>query len=138
MNEQQRITWLCRWLYVVAAIQCSALLAAVMPNAWVDACAELMGVEPLPHTPLAGYLARLSSMMYVVHGATIFIVAKNLPQSQWMVRPLGWVAIVLGVAMLGIDLTEGMPIVWTWTEFLAITANGVIMVVMAGPSRPGD
>jgi hypothetical protein len=60
-----------------------------MPDSWSDACAEFMGVEPLPHTPLAGYLARLSSMMYVVHGATLFVVARNMPQSLFMVKPLG-------------------------------------------------
>ena len=117
---------------MVAAIQCSALIAAWMPDAWVDACAELMGVEPLPHTPLAGYLARLSSMMYFVHGATLCIVAKNLPQSEFMILPLGWVSIFLGFAMLGIDIAERMPIFWTGIEFSAIATNGMVMVLFAG------
>jgi len=33
--------------------------------------------------------------------------------------------------MLAIDWAEGMPIVWTWIEFTALTANGVIMLVLA-------
>jgi hypothetical protein len=123
---------------MVALIQCSALVSALMPNAWVDMCAELMGVEPLPHTPLAGYLARLSSMMYVVHGATLFIVANQLPQSIFMVRPLGWVTLALGAAMLWIDWIEQMPAIWTWIEFLAITINGLVMILLAGKSEGVD
>lgn len=131
MKPSPRIAWLVRWLYLVAVVQSSALLAALMPDSWADACAEFMGVEPLPHTPLAGYLARLSSLMYVVHGATLFIVAKKMPQSLFMVRPLGCVTSLLGCFMLAIDLAEGMPIMWTGIEFTALTANGVIMMVLA-------
>ena len=131
MKPSPRIAWLIRWLYLVAVVQSSALFAAVMPDSWADACAEFMGVEPLPHTPLAGYLARLSSMMYVVHGATLFIVARNIPRSLFMVRPLGCVTSLLGCFMLAIDLAEGMPIIWTWIEFTALTANGVIMMMLA-------
>ena len=131
MEKSQRISWLARWLYFVAAIQCSAIVAVVMPDTWVDACAELMGVEPLPHTPLAGYLSRLASIMYVVHGATLFLVAKNLPRSDFLVGPLGWLSIALGASMLWIDFVERMPIVWTWIEFFAITFNGVVMLLFA-------
>lgn len=130
MKPSPRIAWLVRWLYLVAVVQSSALFAALMPDSWADACADFMGVEPLSHTPLAGYLARLSSMMYVVHGATLIIVARNMPQSLFMVRPLGCVTSLLGCFMLAIDLAEGMPIVWTWIEFTALTANGVIMMVL--------
>ncbi len=133
MDAPKRIIWLTRWLYLVAVIQCSALFAALMPHIWVDACAEFMGVEPLPHTPLAGYLARLSSMMYVMHGATLLIVARHLPQSLFMVRPLGLVSLLLAGVMLWIDSIEHMPVVWTWVEFLAITSNGLVMVFLASP-----
>jgi len=116
---------------MVAIVQGSALIAALMPDSWADVCAEFMGVEPLPHTSLAGYLARLSSMMYVVHAATLVIVARNMPQSLFMVRPLGCVTLLLGCFMLAIDWAEGMPIVWTWVEFTALTVNGVIMMLLA-------
>jgi hypothetical protein len=131
MHTTPRIAWLARWLYLVAVVQFSALFAAVMPDSWADACAGFMGVEPLPHTPLAGYLARLSSMMYVVHGMTLAVVAKNITRSLFMVRPLGGITILLGCFMLAIDLTEGMPIIWTCIEFTALAANGIIMIALA-------
>lgn len=119
------------WLYLIAAVQASAIVAVWMPTSWIDQCALLMGVEPLPHSPLAGYLARLSSLMYVVHGATVFIVSYHLPRSLFLVPYLGWLTGFAGVGMLTIDIAERMPAMWTCVEFGALTFNGLVIVLLS-------
>ena len=116
-------------LWTIAIVQCSAILAVIMPRSWMDWCGDSMGVGELSQTPLAGYLARLSSAMYVVHGTLVGYVAAKLPKSSLMVRPLALTRL-LGLMMLWIDSIEAMPQAWLFVECTALFGSALCMYVL--------
>lgn len=115
-----------------------AIVPVFMPTSWIDACSRMMEVEPLPATPLAGYLSRLSSAMYVTHGGVLLVIAKHLPRSYFMVRPVGVLTWVLGAMMLWIDIAERMPFHWTLVESLALGVSGAITVVLGSARQHNE
>lgn len=131
------MTALKRWLALVGWIQFSAIIAVFMPKAWMDACSELMGVDPLAATPLSGYLARLSSAMYVVHGSLILCLSYALPKHLELVPAFARTTLGLAAMMLWIDLVEGMPVDWTAMEFLALFVSGSITEWLVRRARHG-
>jgi hypothetical protein len=125
------VNWLRRWLYLVGFIQLSAIVSVFMPKSWMDACSSAMGVTALEDTPIAGYLARLSSAMYVVHGMLLVCLAGLLPEQLRMVHVFSRTTFGLAFMMLWIDVIEGMPTHWTWFEFIALFGNATIMELLA-------
>jgi len=123
--------WLKRLVFCVAIVQGCAVIAVVMPRSWMDASSSLLRVDPLGDSPLAGYLARLASALYALHGSTLGIVAWYLPRSLFMVKPIGVATILFGFAMFWIDLAEGMPVYWSAVEGTALILGGGSFVVMA-------
>ena len=119
------------WLWIVAAVQMSAIAAVMMPRSWMDQCGDWMGVGGMPAGPLSGYLARLSSAMYVVHGMIVGWVAKSLPKTWGMVGPLVWTTVGLGLMMVWVDLIEGMPWVWGTVEAVALFGSAAITWLLA-------
>ncbi len=108
--------WLKRFMIFVAIVQGCAVFAMIMPRSWMDSISEILRVDPLGASPLAGYLARLASALYALHGSTLAIIAWYLPQSLFMVKPIGVATIAFGLAMYWIDLAEGMPVYWSIVE----------------------
>lgn len=127
--------WLKRWLLLVGIIQFSAIVAVFMPKMWMDACSQIMGVAPLEDTPIAGYLARLSSAMYVVHGMLLMCVARGLPGQLSVVRAFSSSTAALGAMMLWIDIEEGMPTSWTASECIALFGSAAVMELLLHRAR---
>lgn len=123
--------WLRQMMFLVALVQGCAVFAVVMPRSWMDASASLMKVDQLGDSPLAGYLARLASALYALHGSTLGIIAWYLPSSLFMVKPIGVATICFGLLMYWIDLAEGMPAYWSAVEGTALVLGGGSFVVMA-------
>jgi hypothetical protein len=124
-----RWVWVRRLLLCMAVIQGSALLAVLAPSPWHRRAAESLQVGPLPRQPIVGYLARQCSALYVLHAATILIMAAALPSSLEQVKWLGWVTLVFGLLILNIDLGERMPGYWTILESSVILMAGTLLVV---------
>ena len=122
--------WLRRLLFFVAIVQGSAFFAAVMPRAWMDAASGVLRVDSLGHSPLAGYLARLASALYALHGSTLAIVAWYLPQSLVMVKPIGIATVLFGLLMFWIDIGEGMPKYWCAIEGSALVLGGSLFILL--------
>ncbi len=118
-------------MFLVALVQGCAVFAVVMPRSWMDASSSLLKVDPMGDSPLAGYLARLASALYALHGSTLGIIAWYLPRSLFMVKPIGIATICFGLLMYWIDLAEGMPTYWSAVEGTALVLGGGSFVVMA-------
>ncbi|MCY2975295.1 MAG: hypothetical protein NTW52_11595 [Planctomycetota bacterium] len=123
--------WLRRMMFLVALVQGCAVFAVVMPRSWMDASSSLLRVDQLGDSPLAGYLARLASALYALHGSTLGIIAWYLPRSLFMVKPIGVATICFGLLMYWIDLAEGMPTYWSAVEGTALILGGGSFIVMA-------
>ena len=115
-SENERATVLV--LRVLGCVDVLALVAVVMPQAWMAKGHAWAGLGDLPAVPILGYLSRSASFLYALHGAMVLFISFDLPRYRRLVTFLAAAALVHGAVMLGIDLAEGMPLWWTWWKGL--------------------
>ena len=102
-----------RWL---GALTLPAVVFVFAPFPWLANLSRRLGLGTLPATPIAGYLARSVSALYVLLGALALVLATEVIRYAPVVRFLTVGCAVLGVVLLGVDLAEHMPWWWTLTE----------------------
>jgi hypothetical protein len=108
-----------------------ALGAVVMPQPWMDAVHQHLGMGPLPDKPIVGYLTRSVSAMYALHGALLLFVSFDVRRYLPVIRFLALAAIAFGLIMLLIDLHVGMPRPWTGGEGPFILLEGLVFYWLA-------
>jgi hypothetical protein len=129
MSSTARWIWVRRLLFVVVANLGLAIGAVFMPSAWMEQIAKILGVGPLTDNGLVHYLARQTSALYVLHAATIAIIAVQLPRSLPMIVHLGFATLGFSALTLYIDWVERMPTYWMILEPAAIFLGGVSLIV---------
>jgi hypothetical protein len=125
-------------LRVLGGVDLLALLAVVMPQAWMARGHAWAGLGALPAAPIVGYLSRSASFLYALHGATVLFVSFDLARYGRLITFLAAAALVHGAVMLGIDLAEGMPLWWTAVEGPGFAATGGVVLFLqwlAGSGR---
>jgi hypothetical protein len=126
--RQERILVLI--LRLLGGLMLLAFVAVLLP---ADRMAEIhaaLGLGALPQAPIVDYLARSLSLLYGLGGGLLFVVARDLRRHRPIARYLGWVNVVFGVVVLGIDLAAGMPAYWTWGEGPPIVATGWVLLYL--------
>jgi hypothetical protein len=118
------------YLRFLGALDISAFFAVIMPWRWMAFGHTVAGLGEMPHTPIVGYLARSASVMYAIHGAIFLFMSFDVPRYIRLITFLAVVALFHGAIMLGIDLVEGMPPVWTAFEGLGFAATGGAVLVL--------
>ena len=76
------------------------------------ATCEWVGLGGLPGAPIVSCLTRSLSAFYVSHGMVRLLAALDIRRYRRLARVLA----VSGGMLLEIDITAGMPIVWTNCE----------------------
>ena len=97
-----------------------------------------LGLGEFPDTEITFYLTRSTSLLYAVHGAMMTYVAITIEHHWRMVWVFGWLHILIGLSMLGIDLLAPMPWYWTAAEGLPVAILGGIIIVLANRSNFSD
>ncbi|MEM8963858.1 MAG: hypothetical protein AAGD38_20410 [Acidobacteriota bacterium] len=115
LDPQQAERWLALVMRLSGAILVLAFAAVLLPPAWMAWSHEKLGFGPLPETPVFEYLARSISLLYGCRGVAYLLLARDIRRYLPVIALFGWLDLVFGVAMLGIDLHAGMP--WWWTAF---------------------
>lgn len=110
--------------------------AIFLPVSWMAGCHQWLGLGDFPATPITAYLARSTSLLYAVHGFLMFYTAVHLGQFLPLAKVFGYLHIVIGLVMLGIDLTAPMPLYWTAIEGIPISLTGVALVWLAAKAKP--
>jgi hypothetical protein len=87
-----------------------------MPESWMAAMHQGLGLGELPRAPLMGYMTRSASLLYAMHGAMIVFVSYDIPRYRPLIRFLAWAAVAHGLLLALIDLFEQMPLWWTVLE----------------------
>ena len=128
MNKKQ---WLRLLMRVVGGVMLVALMAALMPLDWMATAHAWLGLGELPEAPLVEYLARSACLLYGLLGALFVRVAGDLERYAPIARFLGATFVVLGVAIIGVDLDAGMPLYWTLWEGPPTIAVGLAMIWLA-------
>jgi hypothetical protein len=137
-NHPQRLLVIV--LRVLGCVDLTALVAVVMPNAWMAAIHAAVGLGEFPETPLVGYLTRSASALYALHGAMILFVSFDVDRYRPLITFMALAALIQGLVILAIDLAVGMPTPWILVEAPAFIGTGLAVLVAqrAIPSSRGE
>jgi hypothetical protein len=113
MRPESAQRWLAIGLRFAGALLMTALAAVVMPTDWMAAIHRALELGDFEANLLTQYLARSISLLYAVHGAVLWLAARDVAGNRPLVGGLIILGFVFGAGMLAIDLAVGMP--WTWT-----------------------
>ena len=120
-----------RWILMLSGcFLMSAFLTVLLPVKTMQSMHAWLGLGEFPVAPITDYLARSTSLLYGVHGSILFYTGLTI-QHHWRFIPLlGWLHIVIGIAILMIDLTAPMPTYWILMEGGPIAAVGVLILFL--------
>lgn len=124
-SDNLKLVWALR---ILGGIDMLALVAVLMPHAWMSHINSLSGLGPLPDARIVSYLARTTSALYALHGAMILFISFDVVRYRPLITFLAYAAIVHGLVLLGIDLTNQMPVFWTAVEAPAFAATGLLVL----------
>ena len=138
LRDDRRVQILRIVLFGSAGFLSLALLAAWIPEAWMDRGHQALGLGPKPDSPVYEYLARSIALLYGFHGVLTFLVARDLRRYLTIVRYVGSVNVCFGVAVTAIDIEAGMPAIWAWMEGPPTAAVGLLILILAREPRSVD
>ena len=118
-------------LRIFGSTSALAILAVVMPYAWMDAVHRHLGLGALPAEPIVGYLARSTSAFYALLGGLLWVLSFDLRRHHVTLCYLGAAIVLFGLAILGVDLAEGLPLFWSLWEGPIDIAFGAAILWLA-------
>ena len=124
------------FLYVTAGILLAALPCAFLPYAWMDAVHRWLGLGTLPDAPMVLYLARSASALYASIGGLYLYLAADPRRHRDVLRVLGWLKVALGIGLIPIDVSAGLPWFWTAYEGPFVLAWGLALLGMVRSLQP--
>ena len=128
-----------RWLKILlridGAVLSLAFLAVFLPTPWMEQTSVALGLEPLPDVALTQYLTRSLSLLYGVHGVLFLLAASDPRRLAPLVETMAILDVVLSVALTGIDLKAGMPLLWTLSEAFGPAVNGLLLLFLLARAR---
>ncbi len=119
------------FLRIIGAAALLATGAVIMPYSWMNAIHKWLGMGELPAEPIVGYLARSTSAFYALLGGLFWVASFDLHRHKLVLCYLGVVIVIFGVALLVVDLLEGMPLYWSLTEGPINVTFGVFILLSA-------
>ncbi len=93
-----------------------ALPCALMPLSWMDTIHQKLGLGALPTAPVVVYLARSTSLFYALLGGLLWTVSLDLQRHRVVITYLGVAMVALGLCLLWVDTTAGLPRWWAFYE----------------------
>jgi hypothetical protein len=117
-------------LRVIGVAALCAVPAIFFPHSWMNAIHQYVGLGQLPDEPIVSYLSRSLSLFYAGHGVIALYAASDVRRHHGLVKVLGWLFLVTGLTILGIDLVSGMPALWTISESPFAVAVGGLVVAL--------
>jgi hypothetical protein len=125
-HQSTRKLHLLIFLRFVGSVSLLAFLAAIMPANWIVECAEELGFDPFPDSPLTFYLARNLSLLYGFVGALMLYLSSDIPRYRELIHLLSIGTILFGGLQLVVDWLSGLPVWWTLGESLWTVFGGVL------------
>ncbi len=131
----QRMSRLVRLLRGLGAVNFAAAVAVIAPRSWLAGCHELLGLGPFPAAPIAGYLARTTSLWFASFGILLWFVSRDTPRYSQLIAFLGWAMAIQGVVVFAIDCSEGLPIWWIAIEGPTCLLLGISLLAFQKSER---
>lgn len=117
-------------LRLLGLLDLGAFAAAIAPRSWIAFSHEGLGLGVFPQEPITGYLARCTSVWCGLYGLLLWFVAGNVSRYSRLITLLAYAMIVHGLALIAIDLAEGMPGWWTATEGPCCSVLGTLLLAI--------
>ena len=130
VNNSRRGSSLAVALRAMGLLDICAFAAAIAPRAWIAASHEALGLGPFPQEPIAGYLARCTSVWCGLYGLLLWFVAGDVTRYARLITVLACAMIAQGLALMAIDFAEGMPGWWTSTEGPCCSVLGTLLLAI--------
>jgi hypothetical protein len=115
-------------LRAIGSMDLMAIIAVLAPRDWIAATHRWLGLGEFPHEPVAGYLARSTSIWFAIYGLLLWFVSFDIQKYSNLIRFLAWILVFHGFAIAGVDLAEGMPTWWIPTEGLFCSGMGCCLL----------
>jgi hypothetical protein len=112
-QQAARLIFLLRGL---GLINFAAVVAVVAPGSWLAASHEILGLGSFPEAPIAGYLARSTSLWFASFGVLLWYLSLDVHRHASVIAFIGWAMSIQGLFMIGIDFNEGLPGWWIAAE----------------------
>lgn len=130
--SQRTTTGLVFLLRGLGLINIAAIVAVGAPRTWLAGIHALLGLGPFPTAPIAGYLARSTSLWFASFGVLLWFVSCDVRRYVALIAFLGWAMLIQGLFMIGIDWVEGMPGWWIAIEGPTCVLLGATIVYFNG------
>jgi hypothetical protein len=124
-SPNRSLAW---FLRAIGCLDMLAVAAVIMPRSMMDLAHSWTGLGAIPPEPIVGYLARSASALYVLHGAMVVLISFDLTRYKGLIRFLGLASLLHGAVLFGIDIAEGMPPLWRYSEGPVFAASGLIIL----------
>jgi hypothetical protein len=117
-------------LRLMGLLDLCAFAAAAAPRAWIAASHERLGLGTFPFEPIAGYLARCTSIWCGLYGLLLWFVASDVDRYARLINLMAITMLLHGIALVMIDWVEGMPMWWTATEGPCCSVLALVLLLM--------
>ncbi len=129
---QQRMSRAEWWLVFVLRTSASVLLLATvavfLPFRTMAEINDALTLAPVDDTPLFNYLTRSVSALYVLMGVLILYLSFDVRRHAPVVKFVGWANLLLGMFLLALDLSIGLPWFWVVSEGPPVMALGLVIL----------
>jgi hypothetical protein len=125
-------------LRVVGTAGLLAIPFVLMPHSWLDAIHQGLGMGKLSSDPVIGYLARSASALHAVIGGLLWTVSLDLQRHRLVLGWLGVAFVLYGLAMLGANITQGLPLWWICAEGPFNIAFGCLLLWLNPHDKRGQ
>ena len=129
-NERPHRNALVVALRLLGLLDLCAFVAAIAPRSWIAFSHAGLGLGVFPQEPIAGYLARCTSVWCGLYGLLLWFVASDVARYARLIRLLACAMIAQGFALIAIDIAEGMPGWWTSTEGPCCSGLGTLLLAI--------
>lgn len=127
--------WVALLLRLLGVSALCAIPAVVIPDAWISGIHQWLGLGEFPDQPIAFYLARSLSAMYVLHGVLFVCMSFDVQRYLPVIRTLATCMLVLGVCAIAVDLASGLPAWWVIVEGPFVIVYGVLLIWLLRKGR---
>lgn len=121
---------LCWLLRTIGLLDLIALLAVFSPKDWMARCHAWLGLGPFPVEPIAGYLARCTSVWYASYGLLLWFVSCDVQKYSTLITCMACSMLIQGAIVMGIDIAEGMPGWWIAAEGPCCSTLGACLLLL--------
>ena len=94
-----------------------AVFAFAMPQSWMAAVHQWLGMGVLPDKPVVEYLARTTSALFAFYGGLLLVLALDVRRYARVIRYQAIVMMLFSGVGAIFGLRAGMPVWWMASDF---------------------